>query len=135
MLHRVLPSNSLRVCFTIWLAQGKRPQQQPTSLARLAASVDPLDHASTIKVLLLHPHVRKHVLKLVYADEWAKSIRESHVLGRQVDQAIAHHWREIDVVKRALRPFLPAVNAMERSMAAPGKGGVPLDVMSSVAWI
>lgn len=43
---------------------------RPTSLSDLASKVDPSDHGGSAASFLREPHVRKHVLKLVYAEEW-----------------------------------------------------------------
>ncbi|KAG1675869.1 hypothetical protein FOA52_001526 [Chlamydomonas sp. UWO 241] len=130
MVHRVLPSAAAeRACFTIWLSQSRRRPRAPTrALSDLARAADPSDHAGAAAALLLLPAVRKHVVRLVYASEWARSIEESHPEGRGRDEAVAQHWREVDIIRRALKDYLPAIAALERSAEDGG-------AKHSVAWL
>ncbi|KAK9851674.1 hypothetical protein WJX84_007705 [Apatococcus fuscideae] len=70
MLHRVLPSERARYCFTVWLSQA--PQRFSRQQQQLPSACRHMEEA------LQHPQLRKHIQKLYYADEWAQSIADSH---------------------------------------------------------
>lgn len=44
---------------------------------------------------LLRAGVREHLCKLVYADEWARSVEESHDDSEARRQALDTHWQEV----------------------------------------
>ena len=46
--------------------------------------------------------MRKHLLRLVHAREWAASIAESHPDTPERTKSLDTHWREVDVIARAL---------------------------------
>ncbi len=83
MMHRVLPSSaSERACFTIWLSQTRRrpqammgrrpPVASGTSSATggLPSEGSSLSDKAEALGFLMQPHIRKHVVKLAFAEEW-----------------------------------------------------------------
>jgi hypothetical protein len=64
----------------------------------------------------MQPHIRKHLLKLVYSDEWATSLKESHPEGPARDEVIQKHNKEVEVIRRALAPYQAAVQKLTSSM-------------------
>ncbi|KAL3160469.1 hypothetical protein ABBQ32_010786 [Trebouxia sp. C0010 RCD-2024] len=101
MLHRVLPSLKERYCFTIWLSQSRRMHVESTPPLGhiLQSGHDSLQQASQ---LLLRPDVRHHLSKLIYAEEWAKSIQESHPVSEARSATLAKHWNDVNKIKEAL---------------------------------
>ncbi|PSC70828.1 coiled-coil domain-containing 94-like protein isoform A [Micractinium conductrix] len=140
MLHRVLPSQAERYCFTIWLSEGgaRRPggapasgsdggglgggggavQRQRAELRRALATDQPLGTEEAWH-LARHPELFKHAVKWLFRAEWERSLRESHPAGPALEQALAQFRREIGVMERALAPLLPAL------AAGPPAGGLP----------
>ena len=70
----------------------------PVRLERPKSSADPSS--------LLHPALRKHLLKLAFADQWQQSLLESHLPGDALDAVIATHHVEVTVIRRALAAHL-----------------------------
>ena len=128
-LHRVLPSSVERFCFTTWffakqaggggLGAGEESggSSTQTEAAKAAAKywasggsendawADPRDEEIRTRhecEVLLRPHMRKHLLRLVHAREWAASIAESHPDTPERTKSLDTHWREVDVIARAL---------------------------------
>jgi hypothetical protein len=72
---------------------------------------------------IVQPQARRHLCKLVYADEWAQSLQESHPAGPALEAALAQHWQEVKVVDRALGGALVAF----AELAAGGTGSGSVD--------
>lgn len=66
-----------------------------SQLLRSGASLQP-------KQLLQRSDVRHHVSKLLYANEWAKSIEESHPMSEARTVTLAKHWEDVAKIKQAL---------------------------------
>ena len=47
--------------------------------------------------------MRQHLSKLLYADEWATSIEESHPVSKARSVTLAKHWEDVDKIKEALQ--------------------------------
>ena len=94
-LHRVLPSLAARrYMFTCWyFAREKRPTQ---------AAPPPGTDAESQMAALLHPSLRKHVAKIVLADEWAASIEQAHEESESRAAALQTHWDEVQLITRVL---------------------------------
>ena len=56
-----------------------------------------------MRQLLLRPDVRHHLSKLLYADEWAKSIKESHPVSEALSVTLAKHWEDVSKIRDALQ--------------------------------
>lgn len=52
--------------------------------------------------LLRRPDVRHHLSKLLYANEWAQSIQESHPVSEARSATLAKHWDDVKKIKEAL---------------------------------
>ena len=66
----------------------------------------------------MRPDVRKHVCRLVYAEEWARSIEESHPEGQERDEVVQQHWHEVELIKRALSAYGATIEALTGAAAA-----------------
>lgn len=53
----------------------------------------------------MQPAVRQHVLKLAYADEWRRSLVESHPPGAALDAVLAKHVAEVATIRQALAKY------------------------------
>ncbi len=135
--NRVLPSSAPRYCFTNWLSQsrgaprGARPRPAappPTTPADGPAS------AATAAVcgFLLHPDVRRHVIKLVYEDEWSRSMHESHPACDATDQALSQHAEGVGKARRALAAYQTEVERLAVACAAGGDAAAA--VGAAVRW-
>ncbi len=71
---------------------------------------------------LVSPQPRRHLSKLVYAAEWAQSLRESHPPGPALDAALTQHWQEVGVIDRALGGALEAFAELAAEAGAEGSG-------------
>ncbi|GBF99724.1 hypothetical protein Rsub_12437 [Raphidocelis subcapitata] len=90
------------------------------------------DGGAEVRRFLLHPAVRRHVVKLAYAEEWERSLRESHPPGPALDAAVAAHRGGADKARRALAPYAAEVEALAAAAAAGGGGALPPD--AAVRW-
>ncbi|KAI9205925.1 prolyl 4-hydroxylase [Polychytrium aggregatum] len=136
-LHRVLPSTAnSRLCFTTWITTDepspypKDPPSEPT---------DP--DGDEAWEYLMYPTHRNHILKLVYADEWARSIVESHPAGHLHDLLLEQHFRDAEIIARAYGRYLPLLDRYlaSGSLAPRVYGSEPrdeadVDPERKVAW-
>ena len=106
MLHRVLPSQRDRFCFTIWF--HSRRKHMPSAPADPPAAPAEADPAASLR-FLMQPHVRKHVARLVFAEEWERSIVESHPASPARDRAVEKHRSDVGLIQKALGRYLPAL--------------------------
>ena len=81
------------------------------------------------EAFLMQPHIRKHVQKLVYAEEWATSIAESHPDGPGRDAVIQKHWDEVEIIRRALAPYQHAIADLHKKSMDKSSASTP-----RVAW-
>lgn len=91
MLHRVLPSHAERCCFTVWLyGDGAPPPAGPPG--------------GTVRACpkLAEPRLWKHFARLSLADEWRRSLQESHPPSPALDAALERDASEIEVIRGAL---------------------------------
>lgn len=61
------------------------------------------DSQQQVRQLLLRPDVRHHLSKLLYADDWATSIEESHPVSEARNVTLAKHWEDVSNLKQALQ--------------------------------
>lgn len=52
--------------------------------------------------LLLRPDVRHHLSKILYAEDWARSIDESHPVSEARSVTLAKHWEDVAKLKSVL---------------------------------
>ena len=83
---------------------------------------------------MLRPEMRKHLMKVVHADEWAKSIEASHPDTPERKMALDTHWREVDVISRALAGKFPAGLAEVAAMSGPGEDAERARAATRVEW-
>ncbi|KAL0029367.1 hypothetical protein WJX77_002479 [Trebouxia sp. C0004] len=117
MLHRVLPSQKERYCFTIWLSQTRRVSSAaPPPLSQLLQSGD--EALQQAKQLVLRPDVRHHLSKLLYAKEWANSIEESHPVSEARNVTLAKHWEDVGKIQKVLHnvqsELMPMMQSRQR---------------------
>ena len=142
MLHRVLPSKARRLCFTQWFfARSAGGSSVSSSAAGSSGSAanggvggDGGDVAAAQVAALLRPEMRKHLMKVVHADEWAKSIEASHPDTPERKMALDTHWREVDVISRALAGKFPAGLAEVAAMSGPGEDAERARAATRVEW-
>lgn len=93
MHHRVLPSHSPRYAITLWLsgALSKR-MHRPTPLC---------SDENDVGKILLQPRFRRHVARVVLADEWEASLHEAHD-DDVVTAAIQSHRAEVAKLRHVL---------------------------------
>ena len=67
---------------------------------------------------MLRPDVRHHLSKLLYAEEWAKSIEESHPVSEARAVTLAKHWEDVGKIKKVLHhvqnELLPMMQSRKR---------------------
>lgn len=120
--HRVMPSTApARCCFTIWLSQTRRRSfvREAPSLSAMEAHVAPGDAAAAVR-FLLHPHVRPHVVKHAYAQEWARSLEESHGDSPERAAMLQQHWKEVSLIERLLSRHLPVAQRLAKGELSAG---------------
>lgn len=61
-----------------------------------------VDSPKQAQQLLSRPDVRHHLSKLLYADEWAKSIAESHPVSEAREVTLEKHWDDVAKLKAVL---------------------------------
>lgn len=107
--RRVLPSRVPRSCFTIWLSEGLKPRGAGAASTPLVPPPQQQQHGEACDGdtwrFLMQPAVRQHVLKLAYADEWRRSLVESHPPGAALDAVLAKHVAEVATIRQALAKY------------------------------
>lgn len=73
MPHRVLPSQHTRYVLSIWMQRSSEPESFPRTAIPSAGC--PFDEK--MLAFLYRPTNRRVLAKLLYAEEWAQSVRES----------------------------------------------------------
>ncbi|GFR46885.1 hypothetical protein Agub_g8526 [Astrephomene gubernaculifera] len=116
MPHRVMPATAPRCCFTIWMSQSRRRSfvRSAPSLASLEPAAPPEQDPAAAVRFLMHPAVKQHVCKLVYGEEWAQSLQESHAESAVREAMLQQHWREVDVIRRSLGKYLPTIERLRQ---------------------
>jgi Rps23 Pro-64 3,4-dihydroxylase Tpa1-like proline 4-hydroxylase len=112
ILHRVLPSLATeRICLTLWYSGRYLNTYNNDQIQK------PLPDASDAQVLqyLSQSKLRKHVAKLVYADEWAQSIRESHEESDGRQQLLETHWRDVQKLQTIFQDYTGFINELKGS--------------------
>ena len=120
MLHRVAPSNANeRLCFTTWFfaknggkgMDGDKAEDSDKSdnnSSDNTSSDTPYSPVAWQQAReLCKPHLRKHLQKAVFAEQWAASILESHPPSPVRDLVLATHQEEVEKIMRALAGKFP----------------------------
>lgn len=121
MLHRVLPSRQPRYCLTTWIYQSppdaagraayykaRRPLSALDARGHAAARTDSLDSAAFTAMMekVLASSFRRHLIKLFYADEWTRSLHESHLPTDAFSKYMRTHEQELRVIEGATEQML-----------------------------
>lgn len=114
MLHRVLPSTKPRYALTTWMYHSPPVNAMAESAAFYQSITDAADQASgaedakfqAMVAKILRSPFRRHLVKLVYEQEWAQSLRESHLQTEAFEHYMAIHEREIEVIEDATSRML-----------------------------
>ncbi len=76
------------------------------------------DSLEQAKQLVLRPDVRHHLSKLLYAEEWARSIEESHPVTEARDLTLAKHWEDVRKIQQVLHnvqnELMPMLQSRQR---------------------
>ena len=88
------------------------------AVVRRGVPVADQDSLQQVRHLVLRPDVRHHLSKLLYAEEWAKSIEESHPVSEARAVTLAKHWEDVGKIKKVLHhvqnELLPMMQSRER---------------------
>lgn len=106
MLHRVLPSHSTRLCLTLWFYaddnDGAAPAGDAPSLRGVQVETEAKSDSSSDPLRVLMERDFRHMFaRLVYAEEWAVSIEESHEPSDARAAALEKHWMDVEHIKAA----------------------------------
>ncbi|RLN90895.1 hypothetical protein BBJ28_00000335 [Nothophytophthora sp. Chile5] len=107
MLHRVLPAIKPRYALTTWMYHSPPPDAKVKSAAFYqdlgGAAGKGAERTAFTRMLakILRSPFRRHLVKLVYEQEWAQSLRESHLHTKPFDQYMATHEQEVQVIQTA----------------------------------
>jgi Rps23 Pro-64 3,4-dihydroxylase Tpa1-like proline 4-hydroxylase len=115
--HSTLPfKGKRRLMFTIWL-HAKGGMDNGNAEKKTTAEMEKESNTSSKSVemdaqeqleKLLAPEQRKHLMKLMLAEEWAESIAEAHDRASEsTARALKTHWEEIDIIARVLGQAFP----------------------------
>lgn len=119
MLHRVLPSRQPRYCLTTWIYQSSpdaaaRAAYYRTNKSTSSASDATGGHADSTESTaftammekVLASSFRRHLIKLFYADEWTRSLHESHLPTDAFHKYMRTHEQELRVIEAATEQML-----------------------------
>eukprot|EP00877_Chromochloris_zofingiensis_P012138 jgi/Chrzof1/7178/Cz02g13280.t1 len=116
MLHRVLPCDHPRSCFTIWLSQTRtRRAFQPAAAKHDCKEPDSTADEAAVARFLMQPSIRQHVCRVVYADEWRRSIQQSHSASAARQAALEVFEHELDIIKTAMAKYMPYISRLSDS--------------------
>lgn len=143
MLHRVLPSQKERYCFTIWISQRNDSMsfnsramvmnEREAARAALMGVKDSKNRNELWEILRME-EVRKHAIKWVFREEWLASLIQSHPSGKEQTALIDRFKNEITVVEQALRPLLPILEEW-RSVSGRKNGSMPRSPYPAAQWL
>uniref|UniRef100_A0A6B2LA22 Prolyl 4-hydroxylase alpha subunit domain-containing protein n=1 Tax=Arcella intermedia TaxID=1963864 RepID=A0A6B2LA22_9EUKA len=102
MLHRVMPSHDSRYCFSLWFA-SKSSIPFPVKLREKVEGFDEILH------FLFDKEKRRMLSKILYAEEWEQSVRESFGDLPEVEDSMSLHWKEVKKLEIAFSPELIAL--------------------------
>lgn len=121
MLHRVMPSVKPRYCLTTWIYQSppaasgsltasSNAAAERAAYYRNASSNSNGRHESSafanMMEKVLASSFRRHLVKLFYAEEWTRSLQESHLQTDAFARYVRTHEQEIDVIEAATTQML-----------------------------
>eukprot|EP00941_MAST-03F_sp_MAST-3F-sp1_P005948 g5948.t1 len=110
LVHRVLPSKKARYCITFWLwakennAKWRGANCHQNLFDHAVDSNESQECKEFLKSLqiLLEPQFRRHFIRYVLGESWAKSLRESHGDKPETTLAITKLFKELDIIEHVL---------------------------------
>jgi hypothetical protein len=121
-LHRVLPAAHPRCVLSIWCAGVKEPPFPSRYPGWVASAVG--GEATQLLAFLRTPSNARLLCKVLYADEWAASIRDAFGQdGAGVAEAVALHYREVEDLRKRINAPLLALLQDAIPFTAPQEGG------------
>ncbi|KAG6578069.1 uncharacterized protein IUM83_10471 [Phytophthora cinnamomi] len=114
MLHRVLPAIKPRYALTTWIyhspsaaakAESAAFYQSIASNGGQALDAENAKFEAMVAKILRSPF-RRHLVKLIYEQEWTQSLRESHLQTEAFEHYMATHGRELEVIEAATTRML-----------------------------
>ncbi|KAK1935129.1 Egl nine 1 [Phytophthora citrophthora] len=110
MLHRVMPATKPRYALTAWMYHSPNPTARAESAAYYESIVNPPDSRDiafkAMMTKVLRSPFRRHLLKLVYQDEWVQSLQESHLQTEAFEHYMTTHHQELQVIEAATTRML-----------------------------
>jgi hypothetical protein len=114
MLHRVMPSTKPRYALTTWMYHSPPPTAKAESAAFYQGIEKAAMHANdaeseafrSMVTKILRSPFRRHLVKLAYEQEWAQSLRESHLQTEAFEHYMATHEQELQVIDAATAKML-----------------------------
>lgn len=68
--------------------------------------------AGTTEMLLQEPEARKYLSKILLADEWAESLKQSHPESEQQAANLQAFWQDIEFLKAQFNKVVPGGNVV-----------------------
>ncbi|GMF14117.1 unnamed protein product [Phytophthora lilii] len=107
MLHRVMPANKQRYALTTWIYHAPGPTATAESDSFYYKTMTSEQDAFRAMVTkILQSPFRRHLVKLAYAKEWARSLRESHLQTEAFEHYMTTHEQELQVIEAATTRML-----------------------------
>ncbi|KAA8492740.1 hypothetical protein FVE85_9012 [Porphyridium purpureum] len=103
MVHRVLPVQRERFCVTLWLSGKVKP-------ASAGPAPKLVSEEAAMRQRLLDRKIRKHVIRLLYRDEWEQSLLEAHEESEERSQLIQSFHQECELALSNMIRLFPDVN-------------------------
>lgn len=131
MLHRVLPSAAPRFALTTWVYCDAAASSAPVNAQARSAFYNSDGAAAgseftSMMTKVLHSSFRRHLARLVYDDEWERSLRESHHHTQQFGEYMATQERELSVIREATGRMLGNFRTSLAKKAEVAKAGEQL---------
>ena len=114
MLHRVLPSQTTRLCLTLWFYANGDDEDASGDDSPPASGQDDAPAMQALR-LLLRPDFRHLFARYVYAREWALSIEQSHEPSQGRSHAVSTHWDDVAAIRLAALSRLEAAGLTEKA--------------------
>ncbi|KAL4161448.1 hypothetical protein PRNP1_002002 [Phytophthora ramorum] len=121
MLHRVMPSVKPRYALTTWMYHSPSPTATTESssfyrnlehVAEQALDVENVSFRAMLAKILRSPF-RRHLVKLAYEEEWAQSLRESHLQTEAFEHYMATQEQELQAIEVATNKMLDNFRAKD----------------------
>ncbi|CAG9467785.1 unnamed protein product [Pedinophyceae sp. YPF-701] len=130
MPHRVLPSRAERVCFSVWMGKQQTPPPGPPSIPHRDDGWS--SSPALWRALLGQPAVKELVLKALLAEEWERSLVESHPPGPGLDRAVEKHRADVGRINVVLGW---AIDMLREAGGPAGGAGTAGGVWEAHRWL